>query len=326
MASDDNTPLAFLVVTLAGLSTTFGAALVFHRRFVSLANPLFLAASLGASAGVMLHVSLVEILGKAGDAFAETSLGDDPKGGAVYATATSCFFGGIFLCAGLRMLVHRLDKSNYESYHHGEEVPDPTELDRRIELTDARRGGATRMRTESPAPGVGEFDAADGPRAPAGAAAGQDGAQVEVEVEVKTGADGEEPVDLEAGSTDGAVARRRPSATHEVLGGSAEPVSGTSLPVPLAKASSAGAGDAAGEKAALEQRRLQRMGLMTALAIGVHNFPEGLATFVATLSDTKVGIALAVAIAVHNIPEVRGGGVGWVGGVAHSPQPVSPVA
>ena len=45
------------------------------------------------------------------------------------------------------------------------------------------------------------------------------------------------------------------------------------------------------------------MGLMTAVAIGIHNFPEGLATFVAALSDPSVGLALAVAIAIHNIPE-----------------------
>jgi ZIP family zinc transporter len=50
-------------------------------------------------------------------------------------------------------------------------------------------------------------------------------------------------------------------------------------------------------------RRLKRMGMMTALAIAIHNFPEGLATFVATLSDPSVGAALAVAIAIHNIPE-----------------------
>jgi len=50
-------------------------------------------------------------------------------------------------------------------------------------------------------------------------------------------------------------------------------------------------------------RRLQQMGLNTALAIGVHNFPEGLATFVATLADPTVGATLAVAIGVHNIPE-----------------------
>merc|ERR1712072_176356 len=49
--------------------------------------------------------------------------------------------------------------------------------------------------------------------------------------------------------------------------------------------------------------KLQKMGLMTALAIGIHNFPEGLATFVATLHDPNVGAALAVAIGIHNIPE-----------------------
>jgi len=52
-----------------------------------------------------------------------------------------------------------------------------------------------------------------------------------------------------------------------------------------------------------EKARLKRMGLMTAIAIGVHNFPEGLATFLATMEDTSVGASLGVAIAVHNIPE-----------------------
>jgi ZIP family zinc transporter len=46
-----------------------------------------------------------------------------------------------------------------------------------------------------------------------------------------------------------------------------------------------------------------RMGLFTALAIGIHNFPEGLATFLAALQDPHLGIAIAVAIALHNIPE-----------------------
>jgi ZIP family zinc transporter len=56
------------------------------------------------------------------------------------------------------------------------------------------------------------------------------------------------------------------------------------------------------EKAA-KFRKLYRMGLFTALAIAIHNFPEGLATFISALTDTKLGIAIAVAIAIHNIPE-----------------------
>ncbi len=52
-----------------------------------------------------------------------------------------------------------------------------------------------------------------------------------------------------------------------------------------------------------ENKRLAKMGMTTALAVALHNFPEGLATFVAALNDPKVGAVLAIAIAVHNIPE-----------------------
>lgn len=48
---------------------------------------------------------------------------------------------------------------------------------------------------------------------------------------------------------------------------------------------------------------LMRMGMFTALAVGIHNFPEGLATFVSALQDPKIAIPIAVAIAIHNIPE-----------------------
>lgn len=57
------------------------------------------------------------------------------------------------------------------------------------------------------------------------------------------------------------------------------------------------------QKQDMDQRNLLRMGLFTALAIGIHNFPEGLATFLAALQDPSLGIAIAIAIALHNIPE-----------------------
>jgi ZIP family zinc transporter len=52
-----------------------------------------------------------------------------------------------------------------------------------------------------------------------------------------------------------------------------------------------------------EKRRLLRVGTLTALALAIHNFPEGVATFVAALEDPHLGVAIAVAIALHNIPE-----------------------
>ena len=55
--------------------------------------------------------------------------------------------------------------------------------------------------------------------------------------------------------------------------------------------------------APIHDAKLERMGILTAIAIAVHNFPEGIATFAAALSDPSIGIPIAIAIALHNIPE-----------------------
>jgi len=52
-----------------------------------------------------------------------------------------------------------------------------------------------------------------------------------------------------------------------------------------------------------KEKKLMRMGLFSALAIAIHNFPEGIATFSAGLIDPTIAIPIAVAIAIHNIPE-----------------------
>lgn len=56
-------------------------------------------------------------------------------------------------------------------------------------------------------------------------------------------------------------------------------------------------------KSLSKENKLKRVGLFTALVLAVHNFPEGLTTFMATLTNTPTGISIAVAIALHNIPE-----------------------
>lgn len=53
----------------------------------------------------------------------------------------------------------------------------------------------------------------------------------------------------------------------------------------------------------LKRKKLYRVGIMSALVIAIHNFPEGLATFLAAIEDIKLGLPIAVAIAIHNIPE-----------------------
>ena len=51
------------------------------------------------------------------------------------------------------------------------------------------------------------------------------------------------------------------------------------------------------------EKALHRLGIMSALAIAVHNFPEGIATFIGALNDPQMGASITFAIAIHNIPE-----------------------
>ncbi|MCF7836548.1 zinc transporter ZupT [Candidatus Gracilibacteria bacterium] len=53
----------------------------------------------------------------------------------------------------------------------------------------------------------------------------------------------------------------------------------------------------------LKKKKLLRMGIFTTMAIALHNFPEGLVTFISTMQDVRIGIPIAIAVAIHNIPE-----------------------
>ncbi len=81
------------------------------------------------------------------------------------------------------------------------------------------------------------------------------------------------------------------------------PLRDPDAPTPLPHVGQGATADGQRHDHALHQKSLLRMGLFTALAIGIHNFPEGLATFLAALEDPGLGVAIAVAIALHNIPE-----------------------
>ncbi|MFW5792828.1 MAG: zinc transporter ZupT [Bacteroidota bacterium] len=52
-----------------------------------------------------------------------------------------------------------------------------------------------------------------------------------------------------------------------------------------------------------KKNKLYRMGVLSAVAIAIHNFPEGIATFMVSLQDSSLGLPIAIAIAIHNIPE-----------------------
>jgi zinc transporter, ZIP family len=53
----------------------------------------------------------------------------------------------------------------------------------------------------------------------------------------------------------------------------------------------------------IKAHKLMKTSILTAIAITIHNFPEGLVTFMSGMSEPKLGIAIAIAVAIHNIPE-----------------------
>ena len=61
--------------------------------------------------------------------------------------------------------------------------------------------------------------------------------------------------------------------------------------------------DGDSDRLAADSGKMMRMGLITALAISIHNFPEGMATFVSALQGEGLALPITMAIAIHNIPE-----------------------
>ena len=108
----------------------------------------------------------------------------------------------------------------------------------------------------------------------------------------------------------GVIDKLVPSAEnpHEVHGeAETKPLHDATAPWPnFADASHVGPLDVTGvhdHRPHYHHGKLLRMGMFTALAITIHNFPEGLTTFLVALQNPGLGVAIAVAIALHNIPE-----------------------
>lgn len=241
-AEDDfeNVGIAMALVTVAGLATGLGAAVVFFPSIVKLASRRVLAGSLGFSGGVMVYVSFVEIFGKSMSAF-EDAFGEGEEGKA-YAYATLCFFAGVVVMMALNLVVTAL----LGGHAHGHRGSGDEQR-----VTSATRSGNEESNNEQIVQGptccdddpVGRLEEIQ-----------KMGTQLEDRKADPSLSDNEE-IDEVCKATDD------------------------------------------------ENRRLVAMGMNTAFAIGLHNFPEGLATFVAALGDPRVGAVLATAIAIHNIPE-----------------------
>jgi ZIP family zinc transporter len=312
--AEGNVALAFALVIGAGAATGIGAAVVYFPSLIRLASTKVLASCLGVSAGVMLYVSFVEILGKSRIGFEDAGVGEANA----YLYSTLSFFAGIVLMLLIDKLVHYLDNVNNptvdtaKSGENGssqiaaanakEEKQRMKEM-KKEQKKDSSCSGHGHTGHNIPIEEIADWHRradAELKRPKTKTDAGKESALSLQESTTTTATlGGEADVDEEMGASNNNMRRHDPDeeAASKIAalfanGGR----DGDTLSI--SSSSSISSADAADN-----ERKLVRMGLNTALAIGIHNFPEGLATFVGAMDDPAVGVTLAIAIAIHNVPE-----------------------
>jgi ZIP family zinc transporter len=228
-----------------------------------MASRQFLAGSLGFSAGVMMYVSFVEILVKSKDAFIE----DGTSEGNATLYSTLCFFSGILFMGLLDLAVHKLEG-------HAS-AGKPEEYTTRGSSYGHEQGHESEADIVSGCVHASNDDVDEWQRK----------AQNEIS------------------ESEGKLVRR--------VGGGGdskkfEPLSEAREALEIEKGKAQSTTVAVDNKAlesTIGDKKLIHMGLATALSIAIHNFPEGLATYVGAVLDPAVGATMAIAIAIHNIPE-----------------------
>jgi zinc transporter ZupT len=277
----------------------------------------------------MLYVSFVEIFVKSVDAFT-ASLGD--RWG--YVAATGSLFGGMLVMKGVEVLVDYVDsadkgdsggsrsgnrsgnskKDDGDEHAHthdcGHHIP-PTSVDEWVTRAEVEISSQVSSQVSSNPPRSNSMDSDAG------------GFFSFMSLVVDTN-DADDASDTLASSTHNPVPTTSPATSPASSRANSRAGAASTASKIVTDAADYAADDAdndvenaksstislppttppsASSSASSEDNKLIQMGLTTALSIAIHNFPEGLATYVAAIADPKVGATLALAIAIHNVPE-----------------------
>lgn len=293
MVASGNVGLAFGLTCAAGACTTLGACIVFCAH---LANAKFLAGALGFSAGVMLYVSFAEIfLRKSVAGFEEANFSDVEA----YRYSTLAFFGGFLVIFILDKCVHVIMHLIERRSRKNERIM-PSATSKTVLLADEPEAGPSKNNKN-------ERESSDDTQT-----------QDVVDLESQNVSDTINESNIKRIDHVAPIPPSMSTSRSVATGCESPRKVVTSELDPDEDCSDEDQEDQIQEEDRTSRQApdvvnlisqdphsiaLHRMGLLTALAIFIHNFPEGLATFVAALSDTSVGVGIAIAIAVHNIPE-----------------------
>ncbi|KAG7367675.1 ZIP zinc transporter [Nitzschia inconspicua] len=303
---NENAGAAFGLVLAASASTSLGAAVVFFLKLVKMANRRVLAMTLGFSAGVMTFVSFAEIFGKATNSFIDD--GHDENRAYIYATC--CFFVGVLFMMLLNVAVHTLfgGRDHHHEKHHDGRFDPVNQLETAQRMADVLE--QEEQQSHDHAQELDELesdtddynnddDDNDDNVIPVRQNNSQKNNRMD-EDEARSSDDYYNKNESQDSSCTSAPPGERPKADECDIAAMQQLEHIKPKQDDKTEATNS---DMFDENSETNNKKLERMGLNTAIALGLHNFPEGLATFVAALEDPAVGAVLAVAIAIHNIPE-----------------------
>jgi len=111
--------------------------------------------------------------------------------------------------------------------------------------------------------------------------------------------------DDDGGSDSTTKATRKQGSAKKLAASSSSSSSSTAASSSSSPASAVSASAAADDlkKTRSNEQYLLSVGILTAIGISLHNFPEGIAVYISCMRGPTVGLPLALAIAAHNIPE-----------------------
>jgi ZIP family zinc transporter len=317
--AEGNVAAAFGMTFAAGAATMLGASVVFFPKLVKLASRRVLAGALGFSAGVMIYISFVDVFQKSVDAFVNSGM----DGNGAYGFATMYLFLGVIVMKIVEIAVHRLS---------GDHNPNRRDVAEDIQITWNENEGQCEMNEAEEEEFVVPHCIGCSADPVGDLKKWQANAEAEIEAD-----NNDFSANASTSKTDSFVTNDSMVVTDEENHGiDLTPISeennadnfqvhpkettgsNTIRVVRSGKVAAANENDEvktskneidfrAPVNSRLspteEKKKLVRMGMTTAAAIAIHNFPEGLATFVAALHDPASGLVLAVAIGAHNIPE-----------------------
>ena len=323
----DRTGLAWGLTVAAASSTLIGASYVLCVKSDSTststnsplgANPTLIAVSLGLGAGAMIFVAVAELFGKSEELFAEAGYSEALS----KLCAVLSFFGGCLFVFLTNLLVECISPDEHHVFELASTTgtgwhkhDDPYEKNRQAASSSAKKSKTVPVTT------TGGPD--DQPVVVSVAAADTDVDEYDAEARLQRLQNLQRRAMM-------AVTQKTKSWQDEQEDQRRQeeklPDANAKAPSPTTTTTTTAAANAAADAAAAsnttassltsswsccrrrkngaeDKKGLYRMGLKVCLAVALHNFPEGLACFLAAMADGRSGFGIAFGVIFHNLPE-----------------------